>query len=97
MQDSSHFKHIYWFIVGLCVFGALYTVALTFFPIPKGSERFADTGHVFWLSTAVAGGIGYLIGSSFKNKTNNQNAGPAIETAENVTVNNQAEQQTNGG
>lgn len=62
--DQSHFKYIFWFIVGITVFGAFLSVfvILTF---PKDmAGRFADVALIFWLSTAVSGGIGYLIGSS---------------------------------
>lgn len=63
---ESHFSKIYYFIIGLTSFGALLTLLLTFVEIPKAQERFADTGLIFWLSTAVSSGIGYLIGSSAK-------------------------------
>lgn len=62
--EDGHFKHIYWFIVALTAFGAFLTVyIITIYP-KELSSRFADTGLIFWLSTAVSGGIGYLIGSS---------------------------------
>lgn len=38
-----------------------------FLPIPKENQRFADTAVIFWLSTAVSSGIGYLIGNSAQN------------------------------
>jgi len=66
MDENKHFSMIFWFIVGLCGFGALFTMACVFIPIPKTNERFADQALVFWLSTAVGGGIGYMIGSSMK-------------------------------
>jgi hypothetical protein len=68
-EDQSHFVYLFWFIVGLCVFGAVLTIFLILkMPLPV-AERIADTAMIFWLSTAVSGGIGYLIGNSAsKNK-----------------------------
>ena len=65
-KDHFHFKHIYWFIVGLCIFGALLTIFLIVYLPAQAAQRVADTALIFWLSTAVSGGIGYLIGSSAK-------------------------------
>lgn len=61
---QDHFEKIFWFIVGLCVFGAFLTVFLILVMPQQVSERIADTALIFWLSTAVSGGIGYLLGSS---------------------------------
>lgn len=63
-QANNHFDKIFWFIVGLCSFGAALTVFLVVYLPIKSAERVADTALIFWLSTAVAGGIGYLIGNS---------------------------------
>jgi hypothetical protein len=61
MQTQDHFSKIFWFIVGLCLFGA----AISSYAV------YVDKSHIamvltFWLSTAVSGGIGYLIGSSMQ-------------------------------
>src|SRR4051812_33796726 len=62
--SEVHFKFIFWFIVGLTAFGMFLTVYIVSIYPRELSSRFADTGLMFWLSTAVSGGIGYLIGSS---------------------------------
>lgn len=64
MKDNNHFYHIFWFIVGLCAFGMSLTIFLILHLPEKAAERVADTALIFWLSTAVAGGIGYLLGSN---------------------------------
>lgn len=63
MKDN-YFKMIFWFIVGLTTFGAFFTVYLLVRFKGETAERFADQMIMFWLSTAVSGGIGYLIGNS---------------------------------
>lgn len=63
-ETNNHFYHVFWFIVGLCSFGALFTVFLVIYLPEKVAERIADTALIFWLSTAVSGGIGYLLGSN---------------------------------
>lgn len=65
-SDNNHFNHIFWFIVGLCTFGAGLTIFLIVYMPAEAAQRVADTALIFWLSTAVSGGIGYLIGSSAK-------------------------------
>ncbi len=75
---SDHFYYIYWFIVGICIFGA----AISVYAVGIDSTRI-DIVLTFWLSTAVSGGIGYLIGSSVKR------SGPPsgnIEQADTVNV-----------
>ncbi len=64
METKDHFDKIFWFIVGLCVFGAALTIFLIIYLPTEDARRVADTSLIFWLSTAVAGGIGWLIGSS---------------------------------
>jgi len=73
-QQNTHFEKIFWFICGLCGFGAALTVFLIIYLPPAIGERIADTALIFWLSTAVSGGIGYLLGSSAP-KTKQPNAG----------------------
>lgn len=72
-RDPKHFYYIFWFIVGLCVFGAAFTIFLVLYLPVKVAERIADTALIFWLSTAVSGGIGYLIGSSAQQIKKNSN------------------------
>jgi len=63
-KSDIHFKMIFWFIVGLCTFGAGFSVFLILYLPAPAAARVADTTLIFWLSTAVSGGIGYLIGNS---------------------------------
>jgi len=63
-HKNDHFEKIFWFIVGVCAFGAFLTVFLILVMPQPIAERIADTALMFWLSTAVSGGIGYLLGSS---------------------------------
>lgn len=62
--ERDHFYHIFWFIVGLCSFGAFLTIFLIMYLPIEEAKRVADTALIFWLSTAVSGGIGYLIGNA---------------------------------
>lgn len=78
---KDRFPYIFWFIVGLCVFGAGLTVFLIVYLPPEPSQRVADTALIFWLSTAVAGGIGYLIGNSAKSGAKPTPDGTTIEGA----------------
>lgn len=72
-ESNNHFYHIFWFIVGLCAYGMMLTVFLIVYLPPKIAERFADTALIFWLSTAVSGGIGYLLGSNATQAKKNAN------------------------
>lgn len=62
MKDN--FQYIFWYVVGLTVFGAglsVYSIVLDKSNIPNVLT--------FWLSMGVATGIGYLVGNSAeKNK-----------------------------
>lgn len=61
---DNHFNKIFWFIVYLTSFGMLLTIFLIQHFSGDVAQRFADQSMIFWLTTAVGGGIGYLIGSS---------------------------------
>jgi len=63
-KGNNHFFHVFWFISGLCFFGMILTIFLIIYMPIKTAERIADTALIFWLSTAVSGGIGYLLGSN---------------------------------
>lgn len=67
-KDNTHFFHIFWFIVGIVGYGMILTIFLIVYLPEKIAERFADTALIFWLSTAVSGGIGYLLGSNATDK-----------------------------
>ncbi len=87
--DYLHFKMIFWFIVGICTFGASLTIFLIVWLPPKDAVRIADTALIFWLSTAVAGGIGYLIGSSAQKAIQAKQQSQSGTTAEiNATITN---------
>lgn len=79
-QSPDHFRMIFWFIVGLTLFGMFLSVFLIIVFPKDTAARFGDTALIFWLSTAVSGGIGYLIGSSVQ-KTNSS-SGSGTTTAE---------------
>ena len=75
MNTDKNFDKLFWFIVGLCIFGAILTIFLIVYLPGAESVRIADTALIFWLSTAVAGGIGYLLGGTAnKSKISNESA-----------------------
>lgn len=64
-QDDIFSKRfIYYFAIGWSFFSAFYIGAITFFTIPQGSVRFADTILGFLLGTIMAGMFSYFFGSS---------------------------------
>lgn len=76
---KDHFKEIFWFIVGLCTFGAglsIYAIYLDKTNIP--------IVLTFWLSTGVAAGIGYLVGNSAKQTSTTKVIDPLIKEDEKV-------------
>ena len=53
------------------------------------AERIADTAMIFWLSTAVSGGIGYLIGNSAnrsQKRPDDNSSGDTVKDGDNVTI-----------
>lgn len=56
---TEHFEKIYWFVVGVCAFGAFLSIYAIH--VDKANTPIVLT---FWLSTGVASCIGYLVGSS---------------------------------
>lgn len=66
MADTNdpHFSKIFWYISASSFFVFLYIAAITFLPIPKDNQRFADTILGFLLGTVLAGGAGYLVGGT---------------------------------
>ena len=85
MANKDHFYHVFWFIVGLCAYGMGLTIFLIVFMPEKTAERIADTALIFWLSTAVSGGIGYLLGSNATQNKKNQNE-TVVQTPDSVTA-----------
>lgn len=67
-NNETHFIHLFWFVVGLVSFGAAFSIFLIVYLPGQVAERIADTALIFWLSTAVSGGIGYLLGASATQK-----------------------------
>jgi len=94
-SSDPHFDKIFWFIVALTSFGAFLTVFLIVYLPPEESKRMADTAIVFWLSNAVTGSIGYLLGSSASTRANRSNPNvplPGNSTAEiNITAHTETE------
>lgn len=82
-SGNDHFNMIFWFIVGLTAFGMFLSVFLIMVFPKETAARFGDTALIFWLSTAVSGGIGYLIGSSIQ-KTSS--SGPTGTTTAEMTA-----------
>lgn len=60
-SDNIHPDKIFWFVVGLVLFGCGYIVSTTFWHIPKENIRFADTYQGFILGTLLTTAIGYLL------------------------------------
>lgn len=82
-MNDKHFNKIFWFIVGLATFGAAFTIYLLVRFKGEVAERFGDQMMIFWLSTAVNGGIGYLLGSSAStNKTTTKQPPDGTTTAD---------------
>lgn len=82
-SNEHHFRFIFWFIVFLTAFGMFLTIYLMIRFKGEVAERFADQAMIFWLTTAVGGGIGYLIGSSMNKPVENKpSTTPGKTTAE---------------
>lgn len=63
-MNDSHFKWIFWFVVLITGFGMFFSIYILITFKGEVAERFADQLLMFWMPTAVASGIGYLIGNS---------------------------------
>lgn len=81
-NTDNHFSKIFWFIVGLTGFGGFLTIYLMIRFKGDVAERFADQAMIFWLTSAVGGGIGYLIGSSMNKPTGKINQAAGTTTAD---------------
>ena len=92
MYTDKNFDKLFWFIVGLCIFGAILTIFLIVYLPNAESVRIADTALIFWLSTAVAGGIGYLLGGTASKAKNSNDVKIKSDTAE--TIENTATEET---
>lgn len=73
-------------------------IALCYIIVVHGKEKEILTLIIGLIGGTILGGVFGVYFSDGQSKDKyTAPSGPAIETAENVTVNNQAEQQTNGG
>jgi hypothetical protein len=86
METDKNFNKLFWFIVGLCIFGAILTIFLIAYLPSAESVRIADTALIFWLSTAVAGGIGYLLGGTATKVKNSNDVETKIDTTETIVT-----------
>jgi hypothetical protein len=64
MQNNDNTNHVFWLVVGCLVFSFAYISLITFVPIPKESQRFADTSLGFIQGVVIAGCIGYYLGGN---------------------------------
>lgn len=66
IDDDSKFNRRFLACFALLLFGfaGAYIWAITFYAVPKGSERFADTALGFILGTVLATPIAFYFGSS---------------------------------
>lgn len=67
-KDTFSKRFIYYFSIGWSLFAMIYVAAITFFPIPEESVRFADTVLGFLLATAIGGIMQFFFGSSEGNE-----------------------------
>ena len=80
-QTNDNFKHIFWFVVGMCSAILIFIVAVTFIPIPKENQRNADTALAF-LFGLMGGCAAFLIGSGPSPKKSD----PGITTGTTTTT-----------
>lgn len=63
-EDAFVRRYVLYFATFWSFVGASYVFAITFFPLPEGSERFADTALGFILGTIIAQILNFFFGSS---------------------------------
>lgn len=68
MQDEQHFSKLFWFCVGAVAVGLGFLMSLCYFPIPKGSERFADNVQGFIEGSVVTAALAFLLGGNLPTK-----------------------------
>ena len=61
-------RFVYIFAAAWSIFACGYIGAITFYPIPTGSERFADTILGFLLGTVIGSILNFFFGSSMGSK-----------------------------
>jgi hypothetical protein len=84
-NKDKHFDYIFWYVAAITAFGAGFSVFCMVWFEKEVSERFADVALIFWLSTGVSGGIGYLLGSSASKRNNNSKEVEVSGTIETTT------------
>lgn len=84
-MNEAHFNKIFWYIVFLTAFGMGFTIWTLIRFQGETAERFADQAIIFWLTSAVGGGIGYLIGSSM-NRSPIKSTGATTDVTETTTT-----------
>lgn len=84
-SEENRFNKTFWFIACLTGFGMFFSVYILIRFKGDTAERFGDQLIIFWLTTAVSGGIGYLLGSSaakIPGKLNGNGVQPGSTTAD---------------
>lgn len=77
-EDLFSKRFVYYFSIGWSLFGAAYISALTFVPIPKDNQRFADTIVGFLLATIIAAMFNFFYGSSRSSQQKDNTVSQAI-------------------
>lgn len=75
-QDDLFSKRfIYYFITAWSVFAMAFLLGVTFWPVPEGSQRFADTILGFLLGTAIASVFQFMVGSTRSSRAKDETIG----------------------
>lgn len=82
-ESDKHFKYKFWFVVGLSAFGGIFNVFLiVYIKDATASGRISESSLLFWLSTCVAGAVGYMLGSSANQSKPTADTPPGTTTAD---------------
>lgn len=65
-------RFVYYFIIAWSLFSMAFLIAVTFFPIPAESIRFADTILGFLLGTGIASVFNFMVGSTRGSEKKNE-------------------------
>lgn len=77
-NDSFTRRFVYYFIIAWSLFSMAFLIAVTFFPIPPESVRFADTILGFLLGTAIASVFNFMVGSTRGSEKKNETISTAL-------------------
>lgn len=74
MKSNDPFirRFTYFFIMFWSLFAIIYIPAITFWPVPESSVRFADTILGFLLGTVMASMFNFLLGSSYGSRVKDE-------------------------